>query len=75
LEMVKSIDPEWVEPVGQRIALAFKCSSPAEVDSLYSNVTHAGHSGHKEPWNAFWGQRYAVVVDPDGNMVDLFATL
>lgn len=31
--------------------------------------------GHKAPWDAFWGQRYAVVVDPDGNLVDLFADL
>ncbi|MFL6036949.1 MAG: glyoxalase, partial [Gaiellaceae bacterium] len=28
-----------------------------------------------EPFDAFWGQRYATVVDPDGNAVDLFAPL
>jgi uncharacterized glyoxalase superfamily protein PhnB len=28
-----------------------------------------------EPWDAFWGQRYAVVHDPDGNGVDLFCPL
>jgi uncharacterized glyoxalase superfamily protein PhnB len=33
-----------------------------------------GH-GRKEPWDAFWGQRYAVVADPDGNHVDLYAPL
>jgi hypothetical protein len=33
-----------------------------------------GH-GRKEPWDAFLGQRYAVVSDPDGNHVDLFAPL
>jgi uncharacterized glyoxalase superfamily protein PhnB len=27
------------------------------------------------PWDAFWGQRYATVLDPDGNSVDLFAAL
>ena len=26
-----------------------------------------------EPWDAFWGQRYAVVSDPDDNTIDLFA--
>ena len=26
-----------------------------------------------EPWDVFWGQRYASVRDPDGNGVDLFA--
>jgi uncharacterized glyoxalase superfamily protein PhnB len=73
--MVKSIDPEWVEPVGQRLSLAFKCDSPAEVDVLYARIVERGYRGHKEPWDAFWGQRYAVVVDPDGATVDLFAAL
>ncbi|MEC4019520.1 VOC family protein, partial [Streptomyces sp. H27-D2] len=35
----------------------------------------AGYTGHKQPWDAFWGQRYASVQDPDGNTVDLFAAL
>jgi uncharacterized glyoxalase superfamily protein PhnB len=76
LEMVKGIDPEFVEnPVGQRISLAFKCDTPAEVDALYERIVAAGYTGHKAPWDAFWGQRYAVVIDPDGNTVDLFAAL
>ncbi|MDQ5826484.1 MAG: VOC family protein [Chloroflexota bacterium] len=75
IDMVKDIDPEWVEPVGQRISLAFKCASPAEVDELYRQVVEKGYIGHKEPWDAFWGQQYAVVKDPGGNTVDLFAPL
>jgi uncharacterized glyoxalase superfamily protein PhnB len=75
LEMVKGIEPDWVEPVGQRIGLAFKCDSPAEVDALYTKLTESGYEGHHEPWDAFWGQRYAVVKDPDGSNVDLFAPL
>jgi catechol 2,3-dioxygenase-like lactoylglutathione lyase family enzyme len=75
LEMVKSLEPEWVEPAGQRIGLAFKCDSPAEVDALYNKIVASGYTSHKEPWDAFWGQRYAVVLDPDGNKVDLFAPL
>jgi uncharacterized glyoxalase superfamily protein PhnB len=75
LEMIKSIDPDWVEPVGHRMALAFKCDSPAEVNALYSQIVEAGYQGYKEPWDAFWGQRYAVLTDPDGNHVDLFAAL
>ncbi|HWF79810.1 MAG TPA: VOC family protein [Streptosporangiaceae bacterium] len=35
----------------------------------------AGYEGHLEPWDARWGQRYAIVKDPDGNAVDLFAAL
>src|SRR5947209_7864245 len=64
VEMVKQLDPEWVEPAGHRMALAFKCDSPAEVDDLYQRVVAAGNIGHKAPFDAFWGQRYATVVDP-----------
>ena len=73
LEMIKGIDPGWVEPVGQRMTLAFKCESAAEVDALHQRVVERGYHSHKAPWDAFWGQRYAIVVDPDGNTVDLFA--
>jgi uncharacterized glyoxalase superfamily protein PhnB len=38
-------------------------------------LTAAGHHGKTAPWDAFWGQRYATVLDPDGNQVDLFAPL
>ena len=33
----------------------------------------AGFAVVKEPWDAFWGQRYAIVSDPDGYTIDLFA--
>jgi uncharacterized glyoxalase superfamily protein PhnB len=45
------------------------------VDSLYAELTGAGYEGHLAPWDAFWGQRYAVLRDPDGNDVALFAAL
>ncbi len=75
LEMIKSFSPGWVEPVGHRMGLAFLCDSPAEVDALFARVLQAGHASRKAPWDAFWGQRYAQVLDPDGNVVDLFAPL
>jgi uncharacterized glyoxalase superfamily protein PhnB len=72
LEMIKQIDPE---PVGHRMELAFKCDSPAEVDAAHARLTEAGYHGYKPPWDAFWGQRYAIVDDSDGNHVSLFAEL
>ena len=73
--MIKGIYPDWQTPTGQRVGLAFLCDSPAEVDTTYARLVAAGYTGRKEPWDAFWGQRYAVVEDPDGLGVDLFATL
>lgn len=75
LKLIKELDKEWTEPKGHRMNLAFECASPAEVDSTHAKLTAAGHRSKTAPWDAFWGQRYAQVVDPDDNVVDLFATL
>ncbi len=73
---IRSFDAEWSPPSGgHRMALAFACDTPAEVDSAWAELTGAGYEGHLAPWDAFWGMRYAVVHDPDGNPVDLFAFL
>ena len=75
-ETVRSFAPDWTPPSGsQRTVLAFLCDSPADVDRLYRELVDAGGEGYREPWDAFWGQRYAEVKDPDGNVVDLFAPL
>ena len=75
LELIKQLEPDWTEPRGHRMGLAFECSSPGDVDVNYLRVTQAGFRSKKEPWDAFWGQRYAQVIDPDDNVVDLFAQL
>ncbi|MFE3598268.1 VOC family protein [Streptomyces sp. NPDC059096] len=73
-ETMRSFDPGWTRPgAGERIGLAFRCDGPAAVDSLYTALTEAGYRGHLKPWDAVWGQRYAVVLDPDGCGVSLFA--
>jgi uncharacterized glyoxalase superfamily protein PhnB len=74
-EVVRSFAPEWTRTETSSIGLAFACDSPADVDRVYAELTEAGYAGHKEPWDAFWGQRYAQVKDPDGHGVDLFAPL
>jgi catechol 2,3-dioxygenase-like lactoylglutathione lyase family enzyme len=75
VETVRSFDPDWAPPSGSpRVGLAFLFNTPADVDRAYSQLTSLGYEGHKEPWDAFWGQRYAVVHDPDGNSVELFAS-
>lgn len=75
LELVRQIHPGWETPVGQRMGLAWLCESASDVDAVHGCLTGAGFESAKEPWDAFWGQRYAQVVDPDGNVVDLFAPL
>ncbi|MET8827920.1 VOC family protein [Streptomyces sp. NPDC004610] len=72
---VRSFHPGFEPPTGSRHSLALLCDSPAEVDRVYEELVQAGHQGELKPWDAPWGQRYAVVHDPDGHGVDLFAPL
>ncbi len=75
-ETIRSFDDSWMRPSGgHRIALAFTCDTPADVDANYDALVDVGTIGHLAPWDAFWGQRYAVVLDPDGNHVELCAPL
>ena len=73
--VIRSFNPDWTRATGNQLALAFACDSPAEVDEVYARVVDAGFHGEKEPWDAFWGYRYAQLRDPDGVPVDLFAAL
>jgi catechol 2,3-dioxygenase-like lactoylglutathione lyase family enzyme len=75
VELIRQLDPDWTEPEGHRMALAFQCSSTGDVDATHARVVAAGFRSKKEPFDAFWGQRYAQVIDPDDNIVDLFAPL
>ena len=76
VERVRKLDPKWVPPVGQRMGLAFRCDSPKDVDATFAKLAQAGFkTKDAAPYDAFWGQRYASVFDPDGNSVDLFAEL
>src|SRR6186713_360900 len=54
VESIGSFDPSWTAPHGSpRIALAFACASPGEVDRLYAELTAAGYAGQREQWDAF----------------------
>jgi catechol 2,3-dioxygenase-like lactoylglutathione lyase family enzyme len=76
IETIRGFDPGYVPASGgHRIALAFHKESPAEVDAAFAELTAAGYAAHVQPWDAQWGQRYATLLDPDGNSIDLFAEL
>ena len=74
-ELIRQIEPDLPSPVRNRIVLAFRCADPADVDATYASAVNAGFEGKAEPWDAFWGQRFANLRDPDGNTVALFAPL
>ena len=72
---MRKFRPDWDRSTGNQLSLAFECESPSQVDEVYARMSAAGFQGDKEPWDAFWGQRYAQLRDPDGVPVDLYATI
>jgi uncharacterized glyoxalase superfamily protein PhnB len=75
-DVMRSFDPEWKRPTdGHMVGGAFECESAAEVDRVYAELLEAGATPYKEPWDAFWGHRYAQLKDPDGTVLDLYAPL
>lgn len=75
VDLIKEINPDYVHKNHSNIVLCFEQSSPDLVNSLYEKVTSNGALAVKEPCNAFWGQRYASIKDPDGNQVDIFSNM
>jgi catechol 2,3-dioxygenase-like lactoylglutathione lyase family enzyme len=76
VETIRSFDAHYSHDPGHSgIHLAFQLDTPAGVDATYDKLTGAGYHSHRSPWDAAWGQRYAMVHDPDGNTIDLFASL
>src|SRR5437763_13375683 len=75
-ESIRSFDPTWARPSGgHRVAVAFRCESPDDVDRVYQELTDAGAPGCKEPSAPVGGQRSAQAKEPDGSVIDLFAPL
>lgn len=71
--LVKQIHPDLEFGQGGRMSLAYAVETPAKVDELFKTVIENGGSVEREPFDAFWGQRYATVKDPDGNCVSIYA--
>lgn len=68
--LTRGYDPRFREPKGGSTnALQFDVDSREDVDRIHRELTQAGYEGHLAPHDAFWGARYAEVIDPDGNTV------
>jgi uncharacterized glyoxalase superfamily protein PhnB len=65
-------DAGW--PVGSTGAVVgFRVVERSTVDEIFDRLTAAGYAAQQEPYDAFWGARYAVVADPDGNAVGIMS--
>jgi uncharacterized glyoxalase superfamily protein PhnB len=53
--------------------VGFRLTTRAAVDATYERIVAAGYRAQQPPYDAFWGARFAVVEDPDGNAVGLMS--
>jgi catechol 2,3-dioxygenase-like lactoylglutathione lyase family enzyme len=76
VEFARRWDRGWDRPAGGGMGvLGFGFASRDDVDAAYADLVGAGYRGQQEPYDAFWGARYAVVEDPDGNAVGLMSPI
>ena len=59
--------------LGSATITIFHVETREEVDRVHARVVQAGYRSHKPPEDAFWGARYAIVADPDGNSVGIMS--
>jgi catechol 2,3-dioxygenase-like lactoylglutathione lyase family enzyme len=58
---------------GGNVVIGFSVKTRRSVDNTYAKLTKAGHRGLQPPWDAFWGSRYAIVADPNGNHIGIMS--
>lgn len=65
----------WDEGWQSGAVIGFGVPSRERVDRIYTELTESGYVGQQPPYDAFWGARYAVVEDPDGNAVGIMSPI
>ncbi|WP_342782045.1 VOC family protein [Trebonia kvetii] len=46
---------------------------PRTTTPIYADLVATGYRGQQPPYDAFWGARYAVIEDPDGNAAGIMS--
>jgi catechol 2,3-dioxygenase-like lactoylglutathione lyase family enzyme len=74
LNLARTYNAAWRRPGGSsRALIGFSVGTRRAVDARYAELVAAGYEGRQPPYDAFWGARYAVVADPDGNDVGIMS--
>lgn len=69
-EFARQWDPGWR---GGSAVLVFSVPTREAVDERYGVLTAGGYRSQAAPYDAFWGARFAIVEDPDGNPVGIMS--
>ena len=55
------------------LLLSVSFESRQAVDVAYAKLVAAGYESRQSPYDDFWGSRFAIVSDPEGNDVGLMS--
>lgn len=76
LALAQAYNAAWRLPGGSsRTLIGFSLPTREAVDLRYAELVAAGYQGRQPPYDTFWGARYAVVADPNGNDVGLMSPI
>jgi uncharacterized glyoxalase superfamily protein PhnB len=75
LALARVYNAAWRKADSSRALIGFSVPTREAVDALYAELTAAGYDGRQPPYDTFWGARYAVIADPDGNDVGIMSPL
>jgi uncharacterized glyoxalase superfamily protein PhnB len=64
-------DPEWPDASGA--VFIYHVATRDAVDARFAELADAGYRAHLAPFDAFWGARYAIIDDPDGNHIGIMS--
>jgi uncharacterized glyoxalase superfamily protein PhnB len=65
----------WKPPTGAstRTLLTFYVPAREDVDRTHRKLAELGYGCTQPPYDTFWGSRYAIIEDPDGNHVGVMS--
>lgn len=76
LALARTYNAAWRQPEGSsRALIGFSVATREAVDERYADLIAAGYDAKQPPYDTFWGARYAVVADPDGNDVGIMSAI
>jgi uncharacterized glyoxalase superfamily protein PhnB len=70
-EFARLWDPAYAGPAVGSTVLDLNLASREAVDDTHARIVAAGYISSVQPWDTFFGARYAIVCDPDGHRIGL----
>ena len=72
-EFAKQWNSGTPELGGGSVVLCLSVPARDDVDQLWQRMVDSGHTPRQEPYDTFWGSRFAIVDDPDGYQIGLMS--